>query len=80
MAIPECLLAKAEQKGDLDMFECPFPVRYVLEKGYRMVDAHVVCDGYYDENFGLEISEEYYEVQFIQFQNRCSYCWGVYDR
>ena len=62
MAIPECLLAKAEQKGDLDMFECPFPVRYVLEKGYRMVDAHVVCDGYYDENFGLEISEEYYEV------------------
>ena len=36
MAVPECLLKEAEQNGDLDMFECPFPVKYVLIKGYRM--------------------------------------------
>lgn len=62
MAIPECLLEEAEQNGDLDMFECPFPVRYVLEKGYRMYKEHVICEGDYDMDFGLEIEEKYYEV------------------
>lgn len=62
MAIPECLLEEAEAKGDLDMFECPIPVKYVLEKGYRMYKDHVICDCEYDEDFGLEIDELYYEL------------------
>lgn len=62
MAIPECLLKEAEQNGDLDMFECPFPVKYVLENGYRMYKNHVVCDGKYDVTFGLEIDEKWFEV------------------
>ena len=36
MTIPECSLKEADQDGDLDMFECPFPVKYVLEKRYKM--------------------------------------------
>lgn len=32
MAIPECKLNEAIEDGDLDMFECPFPVKYVLQK------------------------------------------------
>ena len=62
MAIPECLLEEAEEYGDLDMFECPFPVKYVLVKGYRIYKNHVVCDGRYDEDLGLTIDEKWYEV------------------
>lgn len=62
MAIPDCLLKEAEQNGDLDMFECPFPVKYVLTKGYRMYKNHVICKGKYDDIFGLEIDQKWYEV------------------
>lgn len=62
MAIPECLMGKAEESGDLDMFECPFPVKYVLAKGYKIYKNHIVCDGEYDSIFGLEINEKWYEV------------------
>ena len=62
MAIPECLLAKAEEDGDLDMYECPFPVKYVLEKGYRIYKDHVICNGTYDMTFGLMIERKYYEI------------------
>lgn len=62
MAIPECLLKEAEQDGDLDMFECPFPVKYVLKNGYRMYKNHVICEGEYDAKFGLIIDEKWYEV------------------
>lgn len=61
MAIPECLLAEAEEDGDLDMFECPFPIKYVLSKGYRMYKNHVICEGIYDDIFGLMIDDEWYE-------------------
>lgn len=62
MAIPECLLKEAEEDGDLDMYECPFPVKYVLENGYRIYKDHVICDGKYSMDFGLEIDEKWYEV------------------
>lgn len=62
MAIPECLLEEGEKNGDLDMFECPFPVRYILEKGYRIYKNHVICDGIYDPIFGLTIDDRWYEV------------------
>lgn len=62
MAIPECLLRKAEQNGDLDMFECPFPVKYVLQNGYRIYKNHVICECEYDENFGLDIDSQWFEV------------------
>lgn len=61
MAIPTCLLQEAENNGDLDMYECPFPVKYVLEKGYIIHKNHIVCDGKYGI-FGLEIPEKYYEI------------------
>lgn len=61
MAIPTCLLKEAEKDGDLDMFECPFPVKYVLEKGYIIHKNHIICDAKYGM-FGLEILEKYYEV------------------
>ena len=48
--------------GDLDAFECPFPVKYVLKKWYRMYKDHVICDGTYDPVFGLDIEERYVEL------------------
>ena len=62
MAIPQCLLKEAEENGDLDMFECPFPVKYVLEKGYRIYKDHVVCEAKYDMIFGLQIEQKWHEV------------------
>lgn len=62
MAIPECLLEKADKDGDLDMFECPFPVKYVLENGYKIYKNHVVCDGNYDSVFGLKIENKWFEL------------------
>ena len=62
MAIPECLLKEALEDGDLDMFECPFPVKYVLSKGYYIFKKHIVCDGKYDSMFGLDINQSWYEI------------------
>lgn len=61
LAIPECKLDEAIKDGDLDMFECPFPVKYVLKKGYRMYKDHVICDAEYHPAFGLVIDEEWDE-------------------
>ena len=62
MAIPQCLLEEAEKDGDLDMFECPFPVKYVVQNGYRMYNNHVVCEAKYDSIFGLDIEEKWFEI------------------
>ena len=62
MAIPECLLQEAEDNGDLELFECPFPVKYVVENGYRMYKGYVICEGKYHEIFGLTIDRSWYEV------------------
>mgnify|MGYP004457709947 CR=1 FL=1 len=61
MAIPECKLNKAIEDGNLDMFEVPFPVKYVLENGYKMYKNHVVCDAEYHPAFGLIIDEKWDE-------------------
>ena len=62
MAIPECVLDEAKEYGDLDMFECPFPVKYVLEKGYKIYNNHVICDAKYDPVFGLNIDDKWLEI------------------
>ena len=56
------LLEEAEKNTDLDMFECPFPVKYVLENGYRIYKDHVICEGKYDMIFGLMIDKKWYEI------------------
>lgn len=61
MAIPKCLLAEAQSNGDLDMFECPIPCKYVLERGYEMVEGHVVVDVPYG-TFGAEVDDRYFEI------------------
>lgn len=61
MAIPEYKLNEAIEDGDLDMFECPFPVKYVLQKGYRIYEKHVICEAEYHPAFGLIIDEEWDE-------------------
>lgn len=60
MAIPKCLLPEAISHGDLDMFECPMPVKYVLEKGYETYKKHIVVEAPYGE-CGVEIDESYEE-------------------
>lgn len=40
---------------------CPFPVKYVLEKGYRIYENYVVCDAKYREDMGLMVDGDYDE-------------------
>lgn len=61
MAIPKCLLEQAEKNGDLDMFECPIPCKYVLEHGYKVYKGHVVVDVPYGM-FGAEVDNRYFEL------------------
>lgn len=61
MAIPKCLLEEAEKNGDLDMFECPIPCKYVLENGYTMHKNHVIVDIPYG-TFGIECDDKYREL------------------
>lgn len=39
MAIPKCFLDEALKDGNMDDYECPFPVKWVLEKGYEIILA-----------------------------------------
>lgn len=59
-AIPHYNLLEA-LSGDMDMYECCVPVKYVLEKGYQMAKGHVVVDAEYDELTGLKVDDKYYE-------------------
>lgn len=61
MAIPEALFEDAVQDGDLDMYECAVPVKYVLEKGYKMYEGHVIVETGYDKMLGVDIDGKYYE-------------------
>ena len=66
MAVPEHTLNKAEENVDeLDDYECPVPVAYVLKNGYRLYKNHVICQVPYDEKLGVRIPEEYYEPSII---------------
>lgn len=60
MAIPKSLLD--EIKGDMDEYECPIPVKYVLEHGYIMKENHVIVEALYNLDTGLSIDESYYEM------------------
>lgn len=62
MAIPKCLLEEAEEDSDLDMYECPFPVKYVMKRGYKIYKNHVICEAKYDMTFGLMIEQKYFEI------------------
>lgn len=59
LSIPRCLLDKA--KKDMDMYEVALPVKYVMEKGYEMIDGHAVVDVKYDKFIGAVVDESYYE-------------------
>lgn len=61
MAIPESLLPQAIKSGNLDNFEAPIPCRYILAKGYRFFDGHVICDAPYNKRFGVDIHESWYD-------------------
>ena len=58
MAIPDKFADQVDDENAND-YLCPFPVRYVLEKGFRMRCGCPVCDGEYREDIGLCVPEEY---------------------
>ena len=61
MAIPEVLLKEHFGSFDLWEYECPVPVKYVLEKGYKFFERYVVVQIEYSDEIGLVVPEEYDE-------------------
>lgn len=61
MAVPKVLLNEAKN-NDLTDYECPIPCKYVTEKGFVIIDNHVIVDAPYDNCIGIDIPENYYEV------------------
>lgn len=60
MAIPKCYYEGLDD-SELDDYECAVPVKYILEHGYSILRKHVVTDVPYNKDYGIEISEQYYE-------------------
>ncbi|RRJ54920.1 hypothetical protein EHV15_35710 [Paenibacillus oralis] len=58
------IMAVLEQhwgEGNPDDYELPVPVKYVLEKGWRIEQGYLIVNAPYDEVFGLDIDEGYEE-------------------
>lgn len=60
MAIPKVLLSKYSE-SDLWELECAIPVKFVLSNVFYLYDGHIIIDASYDDTFGIEIDESYYE-------------------
>lgn len=60
-----CIMAIPEAVDDVPdhpwLSELPIPVKYVLEKGYFMMDGYVIVDAPYDKDWGLMIDDKYTE-------------------
>ena len=61
MAIPEVLLKDHFGSMELWQYEIPFPVKYVLERGYKMFEEYVIVVADYDDEIGLKIEDDYEE-------------------
>lgn len=49
------------KKTNMDDYEIPVPVKYVLEKGYEIIDGYVIVDAAYNLDTGLIVDEKYSE-------------------
>lgn len=64
MAIPSTLFDYAKENNikNLIDYECAIPCKYVLEKGYKRVDEHIIVNVPYNSDYGIDVDELYYEV------------------
>jgi len=61
MAVPEQFLPEHWADGELWLSECPIPVKYVLEQGWRMYEDYVIVKVPYDKFLGVSVDEKYTE-------------------
>ena len=62
MAIPQSLYNEAKADGKYDEFEVPLPVKYVIERGYKIMDDRVIVDVPCDNMLGAMVDDKYTEV------------------
>jgi hypothetical protein len=60
MCVLECHLKEAKE-NDMDDYEVPIPVKYVLEKGWKVEGDYIIVDAPYELPYGVMIEEKYYE-------------------
>lgn len=51
----------AEAQSNMDDYEVPVPIKYMMEKGYRFMDGYVVVEAEYSMEIGLIVDDKYYE-------------------
>lgn len=61
MCVPETLLSYADKAGRYSDYMAQIPVRYVLDKGYRVHNRVIVINVPYDPIFGVDIDGSYYD-------------------
>ena len=59
MCVLKCHLKEAQK--DMDLYEVPVPVKYVLQKGFEIKNGYIIVDANYDSTLGLMVDEKYYE-------------------
>lgn len=52
---------KEEAKDFPSDYLVPIPQKYLREKGFTVEDGYVYIDVNYDRNFGVDISDKYYD-------------------
>jgi hypothetical protein len=60
LAIPDLFLDNA-LVGKPERYQVSLPVKYVLEKGWRVISGHIFVKVPYDSFVGAQVPEEYYE-------------------
>lgn len=61
LCIPKSLYAEAKSSNDYDGYECPIPVKYVLEHGYQKRGDYLIVDVSYSQETGAEVEDKYFE-------------------
>lgn len=61
MCVPEALLSLADKSGDYSGYMVPIPVRYALDRGYRVYNNIIVVNAPYDATKGIMIDDSYYD-------------------
>jgi hypothetical protein len=59
-----CILKKHYDEiaeSNMDKWEVPVPVRYVIEHGYEIIGDYVIVDAEYDSSIGLLVDRKYDE-------------------
>ena len=61
MCIPKQFVNDALSSDTPYSYVAPIPVKYVIEKGYKIINGYITIEVQYDKMLGVVVDEAYYE-------------------